>query len=280
MTIARRLARSGGVRQRRYAHSKRGNIVPVNGDSPPSETAPGPIVREQLERRWFGLPARFVLLCLGCAALGATVGLFVARAWGWGVATLLVALFAFGALREAVRQKGQLLPERSTRLAADGRSQALTAAEVWRTRVDTSLAGWRTRSRLNGLERARGPALQELGAAVRSGDRRAANEASKRLDELDERERSLEADLELQLARAKERIRLARLPVQETVVVAPTSAGSVAGEAADARRQDPGEPNAPYPPPDEGNPPTPAIVPEPSPPPDEGTPPAPDPSKG
>ncbi|HUZ14774.1 MAG TPA: hypothetical protein VMU72_01180 [Gaiellaceae bacterium] len=211
----------------------------MNGDSPDGESVPGPVVREQLEPRWFGVPARFVLLCLGCAALGATVGLFAARAWGWGVATLLVALFAFGALREAVRQKGRLLPERSTRLAADGREHALTAAEVWRTRLETSLTNWRTRTRLEEVERARAPALQELGAAVRSGDRRAANEASKRLDELDERGRSLESDLELQVAQAKERIRLARLPVQETVMVAPN------------------EPAAPSPPPDEGTPPAP-----------------------
>ena len=37
----------------------------------------------------------------------------------------------------------------------------------------------------------------------------------------------------------------------------------------------PNEPSTPYPPPDEGDPPTPAIVPEPTPPPDEGTPPTP-----
>jgi len=37
----------------------------------------------------------------------------------------------------------------------------------------------------------------------------------------------------------------------------------------------PNEPSAPYPPPGEAEPPTPAIVPEPSPPPDEGTPPTP-----
>jgi hypothetical protein len=215
------------------------------------------MAREQLEPYWFGIPARYVLLCLGCAAFGAAIGLFVASAWGWGVAALLVAFIAFAALREAVRQKGRLLPEQSVRLASNGRAQALTAAEVWRTRLETSLTNWRTRSRLGEVDRARAPALQELGAAVRSGDRRAANEASKRLDELDEQEQSLESDLELQVAQAKERIRLARLPVQETVMVAPN------------------EPSAPYPPPDEGNPPTPAIVPEPSPPPDEGTPPAP-----
>jgi hypothetical protein len=237
----------------------------MESESPLTETSPGPVVREQVEPQWFGVPARFVLLCVGCAALGAAVGLFVASAWGWGVAALVVALVAFGALREAVRQKGRLLPEQSVRLASDGRSQALTTAAVWRTRLETSLTNWRTRSRLDEVEIARGPALQELGAAVRYGDRRAANDASKRLDELDEIERGLQADLELQIAEAKERIRLARLPVQETVMVAPNEPG----------------PAAPYPPPDEGEPPTPAILPEPFPPPDEGTPPTPpDPDDG
>ena len=42
----------------------------------------------------------------------------------------------------------------------------------------------------------------------------------------------------------------------------------------------PDEPHAPYPPPDEGNPPEPAQVPEPYPPPDEGTPPVPAPDPG
>ena len=227
----------------------------MTDEIPLVETTPGPVVREQLEPNWFGVPARFVLLCLGCAAVGAAVGLFVASAWGWGVAALLVAFLAFGALREAVRHKGRLLPEQSARLAVDGRAQALAAAEVWRTRLETSLTNWRTRSRLGEVKLARAPALQELGAAVRSGDRRAANEASKRLDELDEQERSLEDELERQVVNAKERIRLARLPVHETVMVAPDKS------------------SAPYPPPDEGDPPTPAIVPEPSPPPDEGTPP-------
>jgi hypothetical protein len=42
----------------------------------------------------------------------------------------------------------------------------------------------------------------------------------------------------------------------------------------------PNEPSPPYPPPDEGNPPEPARVPEPYPPPDEGTPPTPAPDPG
>ena len=62
-------------------------------------------------------------------------------------------------------------------------------------------------------------------------------------------------------------------------MVTPNEAGSASGEAAAARPEDPG-PSAPYPPPDEGNPPQPAVVPEPYPPPDEGTPPEPAPDPG
>jgi hypothetical protein len=58
-------------------------------------------------------------------------------------------------------------------------------------------------------------------------------------------------------AEAGERIREARLGVQETMMVTPRL------------------PSEPYPPPGEATPPQPAIVPEPYPPPDEGTPPTP-----
>lgn len=58
-------------------------------------------------------------------------------------------------------------------------------------------------------------------------------------------------------AEAGERIREARLAVQETMMIAPKL------------------PSEPYPPPGEATPPQPAIVPEPYPPPDEGTPPTP-----
>ncbi len=210
-------------------------------------------------------PLPFVLLCLGCAALGASFGLLGVGSWVGGVVLMLLALGFFAALLQPAPQRGNRWSE-----------QSASAAAVWRTRVETTLNSRRTRSRLHRIEGERGPALQALGAAVRKGDRRAAEEASMRLDELDRRERELEAELERQAALGKERVRLARLPVQETVMVAPTNAGSGGGEAADARLQDPGTPSQPYPPPDEGNPPTPAIVPEPSPPPDEGTPPMPD----
>jgi hypothetical protein len=64
----------------------------------------------------------------------------------------------------------------------------------------------------------------------------------------------LRAELDRAVEEAGERIRRARLPVEETVMVLPTE---------------------PSPPPDEADPPEPVIVPEPYPPPDEGTPPEP-----
>jgi hypothetical protein len=235
---------------------------PPGDELPPLEPVPGPVTRERVERRWFGIPARFVLLCLACAGLGAAVGLFATSSWAWGVVALLLSAIFFAALTEAVRQGRRLLPEQPGRLAADRRAQAVTAAEVLRARAGTSVARWRIRSRIDQLELARPAALQALGDAVRRADKDAQKAAQQRLDELDEERQRLETELDQELSGAEERIRRARLPVQETMMVAPN------------------EPSAPYPPPDEGDAPQPATVPEPYPPPDEGTPPTPAPDPG
>jgi hypothetical protein len=232
------------------------------GDLPALETVAGPVVHENVERRWLGLPARFVLLCLGFAAFGASIGLFATGSWAWGIAMLLLAIIVLAALAEATRRTGGVWVQQSSRLAADGRAHAVTTAEVWRTRVDAALTRWRTRSRLDALAAERGPALQALGDAVWRGDAAAERHARQRLVELEEDSKRIEDELAERLAGADERIRRARLPVQETIMVTPN------------------EPSAPYPPPDEGNPPQPAQVPEPYPPPDEGTPPAPAPDPG
>ncbi|HKU57196.1 MAG TPA: hypothetical protein VJP41_09260 [Gaiellaceae bacterium] len=229
---------------------------------PPLETVPGPVVRESVERRWLGLPARFVLLCLGFAALGAAIGLFATGSWGWAVGMLVLAVILLAALAEATRHGTDAWAQHSSRLAADGRAHAATAAEVWRTRLDSALSSWRTRSRLDALRYERGPALQALGDAVWRRDATAERRARERLVELEQEAKRMEDELAERLAGAEERIRRARLPVQETVMVTPN------------------EPSAPYPPPDEGNPPEPAQVPEQYPPPDEGTPPAPAPDPG
>jgi len=230
--------------------------VPVGG-VPSVETVPGPVVRESVERRWLGLPARFVLLCLGFAAFGAGIGLFATGSWAWGIVLLLLAIVLLAALGEATRRSADAWMQHSSRLAADGRAHAATTAEVWRTRLDTALSRWRTRSRLDAISVERGPALQALGDAVWRGDKSAERGARERLVELEQEGKRIEDELAVRLAGADERIRRARLPVQDTLMVTPN------------------EPSAPYPPPDEGNPPQPAQVPEPYPPPDEGTPPEP-----
>jgi hypothetical protein len=231
-------------------------------DQPPLEEVPGPVARQRVEPRWLGVPARFALLCVGFAALGASIGLFAAGSWAWGFVAFLLAAIALAALGEALRRHGGLWTEQSARIAADGRAQAATTAEVWRTRLDSSLTRWRTRTRLDDIDAARVPALQALGEAVWRGDSRAEQKARERLVELERERQHVEEELAHRLAGAEERIRRARLPVQETMMVTPN------------------QPSAPYPPPDEGDPPQPAQVPEPYPPPDEGTPPTPAPDPG
>jgi hypothetical protein len=231
------------------------------GYPPLSETVPAPVGHERVERRWLGIPSRFLLLCLGFAALGASIGLFATASWVWGIVLLLVAAILLAALAEATRRSG-IWNQRSSRVAADGRAHAATLAAVWRTKLDAALCRWRLQSRLDALAVERGPALQELGDAVWRGDAASERAARERLVELERQGEHIEDELAVRLAAADERIRQARLPVQKTMMVTPN------------------EPSAPYPPPDEGNPPQPAQVPEPYPPPDEGTPPTPAPDPG
>jgi membrane protein implicated in regulation of membrane protease activity len=232
------------------------------GELPPLESVPGPVVHESVERRWLGMPARFTLLCLGFAAFGASIGLFATGSWAWGIGMLVVAAIFLTALLAAVRKGRDVWLEQSSRFASQRRARAATTAEVWRTRLDTTVTRWRSRSRLDAIDVERRPALQALGEAVWRGDSGAEHEARERLGELEQERKRVEDELAGQLAGAEERIRQARLPVQDTVMVTPN------------------EPSAPYPPPDEGNPPQPAEVPEPYPPPDEGTPPTPAPDPG
>jgi hypothetical protein len=196
-------------------------------------------MHDHIEKRWLGLPARFVLLCLGFAGFGAAIGLFATGKWGWGIVALLAAAILLAALADATRRRADVWSERSARFAADGRAQAATAAEVWRTRFDTSVNRWRTRSRLDQIVLERRPALQALGEAVWLKDRSAQSAAKERLTELEAERRRIEEEHAEHLAGAEERIRNARLPVQETLMVTPS------------------EPSAPHPPPDEGTPPTP-----------------------
>ena len=235
--------------------------APVS-EPPLLETVPGPVVRESVERCWPGLPARFALLCLGFASFGAAIGLFATGSWAWGVVMMLLAAIFLLGLVAAARQGSDLWLEQSSRFASERRAHAATTAAVWRTKLDTTSDALALELALDAIDVDRRPALQALGEAVWLGDTSAEHEARQRLVELEEERKRIEDELATQLAGADERIRRARLAVQDTVMVAPN------------------EPSTPYPPPDEGNPPQPAQVPEPYPPPDEGTPPAPAPDPG
>jgi hypothetical protein len=225
-------------------------------ESPPPERAPGPVNVQRVELRWLGVPASVMLLCLGFAALGGAVGLFASGRWPWGLVLLGVAVLLLGGYGELSVDRGDL-GRRSALLVAESRERAASVSAVWHARLDEALHRRRARLELHRLEGQRRPALQELGRAVHGGDEAGEARARAQLLELDERRVRIERELDERLSERNERIRRARLPVDQTVMVAPT------------------EPSPPYPPPDEGTPPTPTPVPEPYPPPDEGTPPTP-----
>ena len=117
--------------------------------------------------------------------------------------------------------------------------------EVARRRPDSTFT--RASSQAASGARSWASARLELGEAVHRDDEPAAQAARGRLAELDAIEVDLRDRLAAHLSSAEERIRRSKLSVQETMVRVPE----------------------PYPPPDEGTPPTPAPVPEPYPPPEE-----------
>jgi outer membrane biosynthesis protein TonB len=134
------------------------------------------------------------------------------------------------------------------------REKARSTWAEWRARTAAAAEVRKLRGGLLLVETERKAALNELGAAAHRGDGVAEAAARATLDELDRREAALRVELDRELALAGERIRRAKLPVQETMMVLPSE---------------------PTPPPDEADPPRPAVVPEPYPPPDEGNPPEP-----
>jgi hypothetical protein len=131
--------------------------------------------------------------------------------------------------------------------------RSAAAAEVRRVRHALAL-----------LDADRRGLLLELGTAAHRGDAGAEASLRGRLTELDATERRLRSELDSALTEAGERIRQARLPVEEIMMVLPT----------EPLPPEPLPPE-PGPPPDEADPPEPAVVPEPYPPPDEADPPQP-----
>lgn len=223
----------------------------VRAPLPPEETGPVPVSMQRVEPRWFGVTPPNLLLGVAATAVAAAAILFVTGHWPYGLILLGVGALLFAAYLEAVR-RGPESP--IARASVDARERARSSWETLRARQAAAAELRRIEAALAGLEPERRAAFNDLGAAAYGRDSDAEAAARARLEGLDAREAELRAELDRAHADAGERIRRARLPVQETMMVVPTE---------------------PAPPPDEGTPPQPAVVPEPYPPPDEGDPPEP-----
>jgi hypothetical protein len=223
----------------------------VKAEVPADETGPVPVSMQRSEPHWFGVAPPDVLLAIAATSFVIAIILFATGHWPYGLILLGAAALLLAAFLEAARRR----PEPGvTRATVDARERARSSWETLRARQVATVETRRIQSALLLLESDRRSALQELGVAAHAQDSTAEVAVRAQLRELDARETELRAQLDGTLGQAHERIRQARLPVQETMMVLPTE---------------------PSPPPDEGTPPQPAIVPEPYPPPDEATPPQP-----
>jgi hypothetical protein len=223
----------------------------VRAEVPPDEMGPVPVHVQRAEPRWFGVTPPHLLLAVAAAACVIAVVLFATGRWPYGLILLGIGALLVAAFLEAARRR----PTSSlTRTTTDARERAHSVFEAYRVRSTAAAEARRIQSTLLLLESERRAALLELGSAAHARNSTAEADVRARLDELDRREAELRAGLASSLREGEERIRKARLPVQETMMVVPPE---------------------PSPPPDEGSPPQPAVVPEPYPPPDEGDPPEP-----
>jgi hypothetical protein len=214
----------------------------------PDETGPVPVSVAYAEARWFGVPPPILLLTVACVSFVVALVLFVGGSWPGGLVLLgVAALFLAGFLEIARRRPDSSFTRASADAAVGARSWASSRLELVRAHSSAIAEAQRVRASRSVIESERRMAVLRLGEAMRSGDEEAAEAARERLKELEGREKGLHGRVEARRAEADERIRKVRLSVEQTMVVEPE----------------------PYPPPDEGDPPTPAPVPEPYPPPDE-----------
>ena len=217
----------------------------MQAEVPPDETGPVPVSVQRAEAHWFGVTPPAMLVGLAAVALVLAVVLFATGHWPYGLILLGVGALLIAAFLEAARRRPA---SQLSRASVDARERARSSLETLRVRQAAAAEVRRIRMALAQIEPERRQALHDLGAAVHRDDSAAEAAARDRLTELDGREEELGTALDRALEEAGERIRKARLPVQETMMVLPSE---------------------PYPPPDEATPPQPAVVPEAYPPPDE-----------
>jgi hypothetical protein len=231
----------------------------VQAAVPPNETGPVPVSLQRSEPHWFGVAPPHVLLGIAAIACVFAIVLFATGHWPYGLILLGAGALLLAAFLEAARRR----PDSGvTRASVNARERTRSSWETLRARQVATVEARRIQSALLMLESDRGRALQDLGAAAHAGDADAEGAVRARLAELDAQEAELRTRLEAALGEADERIRKARLPVQETMMVLPTEPSPPPGEATPPQ---PAIIPEPYPPPDEADLPQPARIPEPSP---------------
>jgi hypothetical protein len=214
-----------------------------------------PVSVAHAQPRWFGVTPPSLLLALAAAAAVAAAVFFATGHWPVGLILVGAAILLVTAFLEVARRKPDTAVPRLSADAFDGmRARAASTFDALAARGRAGRESARVRIELARLHAHRRELLAAFGDAVYRGVD--ADPFRGRLVELDGYAHRLEQELQHVLAAANQRVRMARLAVQETQMVSIPE---------------------PYPPPDEGTPPAPAPVPEPGPPPDEGTLPQPDP---
>ena len=185
---------------------------------PPHETGPVPVHAFAVEPRWFGVTPATSILVLASAALGAAVFLLVdgqilAGGLLLAAAAVLVALFLAAA---------RTRPDSGVARASAGavgalRARAGFAVEAVAAQGSARVEFFRLRRAVD-LAAQRGQALQVLGDAVYREDEDAANEARGALRALDGEISQREGRMQTIVEHAQERVRRARLEVQQTEI--------------------------------------------------------------
>jgi zinc-ribbon domain len=222
---------------------------------PPHETGSVPVQYSLAEPRFFGVTPATLLFGLAVAAVVLAVVFFATGHWPLGLVLVGVALLSLAGFLEVARRKPDAAVARATGEALwTLRQRAEAVLETLSARSQASAQLRALRRELDELSAVRRDRLLALGDATYRDDHATAEAIRLEVRRLDERAGAVEAETARVVAAAEARVRQARIEVQPTEMV---------------------DIPEPYPPPDEGTPPTPAPVPEPYPPPDEGTPPGP-----
>jgi zinc-ribbon domain len=198
------------------AHVDAGSTVRAH--VPLGETGPVPVTLQRSEPHWFGVTPPQLLLAITATAFVLALILFAVGHWPYGLILLGVSALMLAAFLEAARRR----PDSGvTRASVDARERARSGWQTLRARQVAAVEARRIHNALLLLDSDRRSALQDLGAAVHVQDATAEAAVRARLAEIDARETQLRTQLDETLGEADERIRKARLPVQETEIVPP-----------------------------------------------------------